>query len=193
MLLSVLLVGCASLVKLHYGITQPKIETPQSLTRFLRVHHYPLKNFYIFKDTFDYITMLKNPVYKKNVLNTIIVDKDFQKITIDTVHCQWSGGYFVNRLNKDTLYLQEPSLDVRKLLSMIISIPDSLTPSLSKGDFDFIVINIWAKFIGKMNERLFATIPVAEKRKDLKIVFINLNIDIQKSWNIPKDRIFNFK
>jgi hypothetical protein len=191
--LSFLFMGCVPLVKLHYGITEPKPETSESLIKFLRKHHYPVTNFYIFKDSTGYLSMLRNPVFKKNLLTTMIIDKDFHKITIDTVHCQWSGGYFVNRLKKDTIYQLEPLLDVEKLLSMLILFPDSSIKIPVKGEFDFLVINTWGKFIGKVNERLFATIPAAENRKDLRIIIVNLNIDLQKSWKLTKDQMIRFK
>jgi hypothetical protein len=191
--LSFFCIGCVPLVKLHYGITEPKPETPESLIKFLRKHHYPVTNLYVFKDSTGYLSMLRNPVFKKNILTTMIIDKEFHKITIDTVHCQWSGGYFVNRLKKDTTYQLDSLLEVKKLLSMLTLIPDSSIKIPAKGEFDYLVINTWAKFIGKINERLFATIPAAEKRTDLRIIIVNLNIDFQKSWKLTKDQMIRFK
>ena len=62
------------------------------------------------------------------------------------------------------------------------------TPEVKPGDFDFIVVNTWAKFLGKYNERLFLVNETVKKRTDLKILMINLNIDMQKSWNLSEDQ-----
>jgi hypothetical protein len=113
-------------------------------------------------------------------------------LAIDTTHCQWSGGYFVRRLKIDSSYTIDPSLNVRWLLSKIISTSDLTGFDASTHDFDFIVINTWGKFLGKMNERLFATLSCVKERKDLRIKVINLNCDIQKSWNVSKDNMIVF-
>ena len=181
--------SCVPIIKIQYGICQPKQETCESIFNFLVNNHYPLSGQYIFKDSTSCFEMYRK--HKKVLLTTIIVNKNYQVITIDTTHCQWSGGYFVRRLKKDTTYAIDSSLDVRWLLSNIISTPDS-TGISSKDDFDFLVINTWGKFIGKMNERLFATISSVKERKDIRIKVINLNCDVQKSWNVSKDNMIVF-
>ncbi|MCX6246650.1 MAG: hypothetical protein NTW10_02850 [Bacteroidetes bacterium] len=181
--------GCQSILKMHYGITDPKAESAESLTRFLKKHHYPVENFYVFKDSTSYIKMVKDPHLKKYILSTMIINPDFKKIATDSARCQWSGGYFVDHLKKDTVYQFDTFIDIEKLFSEIVAVPDPSTKLPVRGEFDFLVINTWAKFIGKMNERLFETIPSAQKRKDLRILVINLNVDIQKSWNMTKSRI----
>jgi hypothetical protein len=181
--------GCTSLVKLYYGITDPKAESPESLTRFLKRHHYPVETFFVFRDSASYLRMVKDPHLKKYILSTMIIDPDFKKIATDSSRCQWSGGYLIDHLKRDTVYPVETLLDIEKLFSEIVAVPDPSTKLPARGEFDFLVINTWAKFIGKMNERLFETIPSARKRKDLRILVINLNVDIQKSWNMTKSRI----
>ena len=176
--------SCLPVVKMHYGIKQPKNETSHSIFEYLVDHYYPLCSQYIFKDSASFFEMYKE--HKKTVLTTIIVDKNYKMIAPDTTKCQWSGGYFVRRLKTDTIYATDSSLDVRSLLSKIISTADSTSVNFAKDDFDFLVINTWGKFLGKYNERLFATSEEVKKRKDLRIKVINLNLDMQKSWNIQK-------
>jgi hypothetical protein len=90
-----LFTGCKSFVKLRYGVTNPKVETTESLTKFLKKHHYPVESFYVFKDSTSYLKILKDPVLKHTLFTTIIINEDFKKIATDSSRCQWSGGYFV--------------------------------------------------------------------------------------------------
>ena len=55
------------------------------------------------------------------------------------------------------------------------------------------VIITWAKFIGKMNERLFVVSESVKDNKNAKIRLILLNSDMQKSWNLNESQKIKFK
>jgi hypothetical protein len=183
-----ILESCAPIVKLSYGISNPKMESPQSLTRFLEKKRYPLDNQYQIKDSSSYIRIMNDSVFHTLLFRTLIFTGDLKLIEIDTTHCQWSGGYAVERLKKDTVYSINDSISLTGITSFIMPLFDtSGHVDTRKGAYDFIVVNTWAKFIGRLNERIFLSVESVKKREDLKILVINLNLDMQESWHLDKE------
>jgi hypothetical protein len=182
-----ILESCAPIVKLSYGISKPKMESPQSLNRFLVKKRYPIDNQYLIVDSSSYIRLMDDSVFHTLLFRTLVFTGDFRLIEIDTTHCQWSGGYAVERLKKDTVYPVNESISLFAITSFIRPLFDTSGYSdIRKGGYDFIVVNTWAKFIGRLNERIFLSVESVKQRTDLNILVINLNLDMQESWHLEK-------
>ncbi len=192
--LAAIMAACTPVVKLKYGITKPKDQTPASIVKYLTKHDYPLNNQFILKDSAAFIMLMKDSAFMKMVLRTNLFQGDFQRIVEDTSKCQWSGGYFIRHLKADSSYEVAASFPFDSLFALLRPLFDTTAlPVVKKGDFDFIVLNTWAMFIGTMNERLFATVEPAKERSDLKILVLNLNLDMQDEWALKDDNRIKFK
>jgi hypothetical protein len=181
--------SCVPIARLSFGMSRPKEETPQTLKKFLDKNKYPLTDHYLLKDSSEYIRVMNDTVFSKFLFRTVLFTGDFRRIEADTSRCQWSGGYAIEHLKKDSAYSCTDLFSFSKLYTSIRPLFDSIAlPDIKQGEFDFIAVNTWARFIGKLNERIFSVDGAVKKRPDLKILVINLNLDMQKVWQLRKDQ-----
>ena len=193
-LITTALVACMPVAKLKYGITKPKDQTPASIAKFLTKNQYPLNNQFILKDSATFVKWINDSAFRTMALRTILFKGDFQRIVEDTTKCQWSGGYFIRQLKKDSIYAVAATIPFDEFYAMLRPLFDTPSmPVVARGEYDFIVVNTWVMFIGKMNERLFATVVPARERDDLKILVINVNLDMQKDWALDEENRIKFK
>ena len=174
---------------LRYGIKDPKIETHESLLAFTEKFNLDSTQIYIFKDTVSYFQSLRDSIFKINTIGTLIFNK--QGYFIDnrkTKSCQWSGCAFLDQYKQDSVYPTDSAYQLQSLLQKITPLSTYQQGDISN-DFDLTMISIWAKFIGKYNERLFCLSEVAQKHPDLKVRIIYLNVDMLKDWNLRKDQM----
>jgi hypothetical protein len=185
----ILISGCKQILMWKYGITNPKIETHESILKFAKEYNQDPKQIFIFKDTSSYFSSMKDTIFKKNILSVLFFNEheffiDYRK----NGQCQWSGGAFLHQFSKDSTYSIDSAFQLSSFNNKIIPIlpEEQLHDS---GDYDLTIIEIWAKFIGKYNERLFCVSDVAKNRHDLKIRIVLLNMDMLKDWNLNKDQM----
>jgi hypothetical protein len=181
--------SCKQFIMLRYGIKKPKIETPESILAYSEKFGLDPNNVYVFKDTISYFQILRDSVFKKNALSTIFFNRSGYLIFDKKNNsCQWSGGAFLNHYVKDSVYSIDTTHQINSLFQKIIPLK-SEEKHQGTEDYDLTVVSIWAKFIGKYNERLFCVSEVAQTRQDLNIRFVFLNVDMLKEWNLKKEQM----
>lgn len=180
--LSISLFSCKEIVMMRYGIHQPREETPESILAFMNKMDYPNENTFLFKDSTAFNTCMKDSIFRSNVLSTLFYSPQGLLINIkDTSMCQWSGGYFVRNLHQDSLYQSDPAYTIDNLMSSLIPLNGSTV--IDTVNADYIVVVIWASFLGRYNERLFSIREAIRENPDVIVKPIFLCIDMQKSWN----------
>jgi len=181
--------GCKQIIMLRYGIKDPKLETRESILEFSNNFHLDSGEVYIFKDTNAYFHYLRDSIFKKNAIGTLFFNqKGYLVDNSKAKSCQWSGCAFLNQFNRDSLYYTDSTYQLNGLLQKIIPLTCK-EKVLHSDENDLTVIIIWAKFVGKYNERLFCISEVAANREDLKVRIIYLNIDMLKEWNLEKSQM----
>lgn len=180
--------GCTSYLKLKYGMTEPKEETPQSLISFLQKNNYPTNDMYMFSDSVSYCSALRNQEFIKQLLGHLIFNRDGSLLSHDTTKCQWSGSDVIWNLNKDSMYLKVPGLVLNQILDHIRPLGIHPVQDSIMTHPDFTVIVTWAKFIGKYNYRLFDLADAVKDNKTSSIRLIWLNVDMQESWHLTKQQ-----
>ena len=181
--------GCKQLIMLKYGIKDPKLETRESILEFSNNFHLDSGEVYIFKYTNAYFHYLRYIIFKKNAIGTLFFNqKGYLVDNSKAKSCQWSGCAFLNQFNRDSLYYTDSTYQLNGLLQKIIPLTCK-EKVLHSDENDLTVIIIWAKFVGKYNERLFCISEVAANREDLKVRIIYLNIDMLKEWNLEKSQM----
>jgi hypothetical protein len=181
--------GCKQILMCKYGITKPKIETPESILKFAQKYNQDLQQIYIFKDSTSYFSIMKDTIFKKNILSVLFFNQDGFLIDYrKNDQCQWSGGAFLQKYSVDSTYAIDSTFQLRSFLTNIIPIipEDQLQDSTH---YDLIIVGIWANFIGKYNERLFCVSDVAKNRQDVKTRIILLNMDMLEDWHLRKDQM----
>ncbi len=186
--------GCRQIVFWKYGMHQPEPETPESLVAFLKEMNQQLPGQYIFSDSASYLKFIWSPFFSKHLMHTLFyTERGYMNQFVDSNKCQWSGGYFIARLKRDTLYATDTSNRYQTLLKSIVPLAPATTDGEDAGPCDFTLLVPWGKFIGRYNERLFANDLAIGKNRGVTIRVIYLNIDMQKSWNLREDQKLIFK
>jgi hypothetical protein len=187
--IGILTSGCKQILMWKYGITNPKIETPETILKFANKYNQDPNKVFIFKDTTSYFSSMNDTLFKKNILSILFFNQD--GVFIDyrkNGQCQWSGGAFLQHYSKDSTYSIDNTFQLNSIITKIIPIiPEGKLKDTI--DYDLTIIGIWANFIGKYNERIFCVSDVAKNRQDLKLRIIFLNIDMLKEWNLNKDQM----
>ena len=185
--------GCKTVMKLKYGMAEPKMETPESLISFLEKHKFPTGDMFMFTDSASYLQALRNPLFIKNLLSHLTFDRDGLFFPRDTTQCQWSGYDVIKALHPDSSYKSLPGLNLDQILKHIQPFGRNQAHDSIVKNPDFTVIVTWGKFIGGYNYRLFALSGAVKENKTTRIRLIWLNIDMQKSWHLSKNEKMAFK
>jgi hypothetical protein len=187
------LTACKQYAVARLGIKEPQVETRESLKQYLLTHNFPLQDQFILKDTSGFYFMIKE-ASSEGPVGTLIFDKNYHLLTRDTSRCQWIYGEGITDLSKAKSFPLSDSFNGEELLKLMTPLDGTTDElSLSPGDFDFLVVNRWAKYLGRINDKIFNSYSIAKSRTDLKIVILNLNLDMQESWNLSDDQKLKMK
>jgi len=181
--------SCIPIVKWKYGITNPKEETPSSLLKFLKKMDQPPKDFYIFRDSTAYCRYLNDPVFKKNLIGSLFFSEEGLLLDVkDTAKCQWSVSSFIQNLEQSGSFRFDSACRYQEILPFLLPLTGLYDTASQEAVYDYTVIITWAKFAGKLNQRLFNAADLVKdiKYKSVRLIFIN--IDMQKSWVLRKDQ-----
>jgi hypothetical protein len=181
--------GCKQLLMWKYGITKPKLETPESISKFAKKYNLDPMSLFIFKDSASYISCFKDTVFNKNMLSSIFFNKnDFFIEYRRNGQCQWSGGAFLQNYSQDSIYSIDSTFHISKFINKIIPLYPT-KQSQNYNDTELTIVIIWAKFIGKYNERLFGVLDYVKNSQNIKTRIILLNIDVLEGWNLSKEQM----
>lgn len=180
--------GCKTYIHFRYGISPPKPETPESLLKFLARHDYPAGRQYLFADSGSYFAAMRHPMFRKNLLGTMIFDSSGRLIMRDTARCQWAGYDRIANLSRDSTYPITEELTLGFLLPRIRPFGPGRSPGDTLAAPGFTVLINWGKFMGTVNGRLFSQEKAVDGNPKARIRLIWLNADMQESWNLPREQ-----
>jgi hypothetical protein len=180
--------SCKMLIMKSQGIRNPKEETPESLISFLEKRNGPLENNFIFKDSASWLYFSMHPRIHKEVIGTFLFNEHGLILNIkDSTKCQWSGINAISELHPDSTYNIDSTLKIQYIESLLLPLIPGLCKTQEKNS-NFTVMMTWARFIGKLNDRIFLArdIVADNPNKNIRLIFINL--DMQKSWHLNPDQ-----
>jgi hypothetical protein len=181
--------GCKQMVIWRYGIRSPRMETPQSITDYARKQGQDPDNVWLFSDSAAFAKFNRDTLYRKSYFGALVFSRQGLVINFkDTATCQWSVANAVREMKKDSLYRIDKSRKYEDLMSSLVPLTGISFLSKDMKEYDYTVIFTWAKYIGKLNERLFEITEAARNNSNANIRVIALNVDMQKSWNLRKDQ-----
>jgi hypothetical protein len=186
--------GCKQIILWKYGVKKPQIETPESILAFARKQRQNPDNIYLFRDSVGFMKFVKDSLYKKSCFSAIVFnDKGLVLNYKDSSSCQWSAGSYIQELKKDTVYRIDESHKFPALIPSLVPLTGQTLFAMNAPGYDYTVIFTWAKYIGKLNERLFCINEAAKNNHNANIRVISLNVDMQKSWDLRKDQKVKIK
>jgi hypothetical protein len=189
MLVCFLLTACKPAIHMVYGVREATPETPETLLKFLEKHNGPVSGQYMLRDSAKWSEFMNDSVFWHNMIGTMIFNKDLALVARDTLKCIWSGSTQIKNIVNDSPIILFDRFSGERLLTSLVPLWDTATYHIpERGTYDFLIINSWAKFIGKFSERLFSTGKYAESFSNPRFRVIWLNVDMQKSWNLREDQ-----
>jgi hypothetical protein len=181
--------SCRQIVKMRYGVREPREETPASITGFLKKMGQPAGSCFLFRDSASFCRYIKNPVFRENLLGSFFFNSKGLIIHHkDTTKCRWSATTFINNLSSDTLYQVDTTFRFKELFSHLSPLITGDTVKMSAEDYDFMIVITWAIFAGKLNERLFYADEAATGNPRIRARVLFLNVDMQRDWKLPQDK-----
>lgn len=190
-LIPFILFGCSAIVKTMYGIKDPKIETKESLFKFLSKKKLDTTNVYCvsFEDFKPTLSLTNN-----KIPDVLIFNKQGEYIPYgDEWACNASAFNFIEELNLDTIYTKTDLVVLDTLLSRFKTFDGKQISEneISKiKNADFVCIVLWAKFTGKLNKtKVKEWEEQAKRNKNVKINFIKLDMDFQEWWGLDESDI----
>lgn len=177
--------SCKQVLMMRYNIHQPKKESPRTILAFMDKMDYPNENTFIFKDSSSFYKCLKDSVFRTNVPGTLFFAPQGLLVSYkDTSSGQWSGGYYVRNLHRDTIYQSDTAYTLQKLMSLLTPLNENTR--IDTAIADYVVVITWATFLGKYNEWLFVIRDAIRENTEVIVKPVFLCIDLQKNWNPPK-------
>jgi hypothetical protein len=173
--------SCTKIYLVINGIKDPKVETKESIVK--KCNHYNK----------SYSSLLCIPADTASLRNLLKICKGFPRDIIfnrngqliipeDTSFCAGKAMTFALKLDTNGEYKVNPKTtlsDIRKNVTVLGN-----KVSFEASDFDFTMVIFWANFLGVGNKNIFKIMEEMTAKSQLKLNFILVNMDIEKSWNM---------
>jgi len=174
-------VGCKPVLKTAYGIKKPKLETTQSVKRYLVKNKVDTTHVYAFKDLNAFAAAnAKNLI---NVPDVIFFNKSGNLVRYkkETEDCNAKVDDFIGELENFSTLDEDPRVTMDELAQMLAGKPIN-----ERADVNVFIT--WTVYAGRLNKtKAFEWIHLIEKAKakGISANWYLLNCDFQKSWNMP--------
>jgi hypothetical protein len=179
--------SCKQIFLWKYGVKAPRIETQSSILNYAKKQGQNPENIFLFRDSLAYNSFIKDTVFNKAFLSAIVFDKHGSIVDYkDPKSCQWSAVGYIEKLKRDTTYSVDTTHNFFSVLPSLVHLNGQSMVNGNPQDYDYIVLFTWAKFIGKINERLFAINEAAKNNPNASIRVISLNVDMLDSWGLKE-------
>ncbi len=181
--------SCSQMVKMRYGVREPREESPATISAFMDKMRQPDSTCFTFRDSASYCRFLKDPVLRKDLLGSFIFNSRGLVINYkDTAKCRWSATTFIRNLRGDTTYQVDTSYRFGELYRQIKPLVASSSGEVDERGCDFVIVITWAVYAGKLNERLFDADEAASENPRIRARVLFLNTDMQKEWKLRPDQ-----
>lgn len=176
----VLLISCKSIMKMSYGITEPKNENQKSLTNYLVSKKMNIDNILFVDTETSYIEYIKD---FGSVPEAKIFDTNGYPISYKKENQDCNAGLFstIPELNLNSKLKPVEGKNLNEFLENLIDFNGNKVIELPKADF-YLFIS-WAKFTGKLNkDHVKEWEELAAKNKSVKIKVYKVNLDLKEGW-----------
>jgi hypothetical protein len=189
LLLSFVVPGCTKIFMYSYGIRNPKIESPKSITEYLKKNGLKTESSYALKDT---VTL--NAFFKSNIGSPEIrfYDKNgYLMLYRDNKKCNAQNDSLIEFLDPKNVIRIDSSQNIYPYLNNLRSLNGEKVNIGEFQGYDFYLITYWAKWAGKVNKiKMVDWEKSLSVKTNLKIKSIKVTSDYMEFWNIKKKDMF---
>lgn len=181
-------VGCTPVLKTAYGIKKPKVESPGSVKKFLVKHKIDTSKVYVLKDINAFVTA--NQKKLMTFPDAVFFNKQGNLVRYkkETEDCNAKVDDFISELENFSTLPQDSSVTMTDLDAMLLG-----NPITERADVNVFIT--WTVYSGRLNKtKAFEWIHLIEKAKarGVNANWYLLNLDFQKSWNMPPELLDKF-
>jgi hypothetical protein len=175
--------SCQTIGKKLYGIKNPKVETVESVEKYLSSIDLPSDNNLFCKDIVSYKTVME--IFGKSLPEAILFNSEGKMLTYKQNNQDCNAGLFetIPKLTKNSTLQTIGNTEINTFITHLVDRNGSKIQGLPKADY-ILFIN-WAKYIGKLNkDHVKVWEELANKNQNAKIIVYKINMDIMESWNV---------
>jgi len=175
------LTSCMPLLKMYYGVKNPKIENKESIIKYCKKKGMSMDNLATI-NLDDYVSKL-NGVPDVDIFNK---KDDYIEYRQTDSSCNAGLFAFVPELHRDSVYRLTGKTNFNDEIKKLRTLTGEQFVLSDTSDYDFYVIMYWARFTGRLNKN---HINIWEQEAcnniNAKIKVIKVNVDIQEYWGKP--------
>lgn len=185
-------IHCTPILKIAYGIKDPKVESPETVQRQLRQWGLDtaIPNYHVM--SLGHWKQL-GKTFGTDMPEALFFDKNGRYVDYHLkADCNANVERFIDQLNPDTTLLPDP--DTTRNLRQLLSHLQPPLPALNN-NADYTAVFVWGRFGGKvMKDHLRPWITHAQNQQKVKLQFFLLNMDFQDYWGYPLgEKVKNLK
>jgi len=181
LLFSFFCLSCQPVLKTAYGIKKPKLETDNSIKKYLVKNKVDTSKVYVFKDYFAFakasgknLMEVPDAVFFNATGNLVRYKKE-------TETCNARVDDFISEMENFSNQPDDPNIKLDEFLEMLSGKPIDEAADVK-------VFITWTVYAGRLNKtKAFEWIRLIEKAKarGVNANWYLVNCDFQKSWNLP--------
>jgi len=174
--------SCSPIIKLVYGIHQPRILNKEKIDHFLIKNNLDTTNNLAIKDKdYLYITNKIQMTYPE----IMVFDRDGKFIMYkDVKSCNASAFKFIDSLNAFKKYPTVDSINLTSFEQRLSDLNGRNPIHIKDATSDYFLLIFWTEWTGKLNkDHTYIWEQNAKKNKNASIKIIKVNCDFQDYWD----------
>ncbi len=175
-----LFTSCKSVLKTFYGIKKPKIETENTLRKYLKKKDINDDNIY----TVNYSDFKKINKQIDGIPEILIFENNGKLIKYKNDNeCNAKAFDFIENLSKTDSLRYDKKTTLNNYLNKLRDFNGKAIKMEKDNNIDFYLFVFWAKYVGRLNkDHVKIWEEQANNNKRSKIKVVKVNLDIQKWW-----------
>ena len=184
------LTACQPMVKIIFGIKQPKPKSEKQLEHQIKKRNLKHAENYSLGSINDFMKVLADDGYRNLEGNDVFSfnNKGQFLLFIDTLNksCIPLDHHWINNLSDTALYqpLSEDTLNFRKFSNLFHTLDNTPVQRILNPNADYTLIVLWASFVGRWNNQVFRRLEGLDTLRNINVDIIYLNYDLKKTWDL---------
>lgn len=173
--------SCTSVIKIIYGIKDPKPENENSITEYIVKNNLNPDNVFVLDEK-------SHRKFSQNIglPDFYVFNSEGISVIIESdKNCPAIAPEIIKMLNPNDNYNLDSDLNLKDIIINLRYLNGETAELSVTENYDFYIVIYWAKFIGKLNKKNVAVWENAAKNNNkAQIKTLKINMDIQEFWDL---------
>lgn len=174
--------SCSPIIKLVYGIHQPRVLNKEKIDHFLVKNNLDTTNNVAIKDK-DFLYIINK--IKMTFPEIMVFDKEGKFIMYkEDKTCNASAFKFIDSLNNSKNYPRVDSIELSFFENKFVDLYGKGDVKIMDSNSDYFLLIFWTEWTGKLNkDHTYIWEQNAKKNKNASIKTVKVNCDFQTFWD----------